>query len=142
MPVLLVSLSCVLQHTIMLLYRRISHMEFKLDDDKFPWKSEILNRFVDTYTNSSVNFQLSSNRVRIKFFREFDSHSTGKLSHIKKSSFKVVLAWDREFKLPSSWNFSWLTSVHYYSCVKCNEESDISLVLWLFRKKLSMNIWI
>ena len=30
--------------------------------------------------------------------------------------------------------FSWLTLVHYYSCVKCNDKSDISLVLLLFRK--------
>ena len=46
----------------------------------------------------------------------------------------VVLAWGRELKLPSSWNFLWLTSVRYYSCVEYNDESDISLVLLLFRK--------
>ena len=30
--------------------------------------------------------------------------------------------------------FSWLFMVHYCSCVKCNDESDVSLIFLLSRK--------
>ena len=58
-----------------------------------------------------------------------------------KKILKVVLAWGHELKLVSNWNIVMATYSPLLFSVKCNDESDISLVLLLFRKKLLVYIY-